>query len=226
MINTYRQQLILAYLGYDPGEFDGINGIKTGNAIESFQRDNQLTHDRVWGPKTEAKAKYNVNNDIFKTKVEIDIEPEKPKTNTGAQSTPAPSTTTKPQTGTFWDSIKYFTRDEFRCPCGKWCNGFPVEPSEKLVRAAVELREALGVPVTIVPPDGHSGGSGIRCPQYNATFSNSATNSRHLQGKAIDFSARGASVAKIRAQLEKMRQAGTVNYWYQITDTAFHMDVA
>ena len=37
---TVRQrQLLLAYLGYDPGAIDGANGPKTKAAIKAFQQD-------------------------------------------------------------------------------------------------------------------------------------------------------------------------------------------
>ena len=58
-------QCILRYLGYNVG-IDGVNGPNTMDAIETFQRDNGLTHDRVFGPMTEQKARYNFNNNIFR----------------------------------------------------------------------------------------------------------------------------------------------------------------
>jgi peptidoglycan hydrolase-like protein with peptidoglycan-binding domain len=39
-------------LGYEIGEIDGIQGIKTISAIRKFQLDNQLTIDGVVGPQT------------------------------------------------------------------------------------------------------------------------------------------------------------------------------
>lgn len=89
----------------------------------------------------------------------------------------------KPSTGSFWDEIEYFTREEFRCQCkGKYCNGFPKEPDEQLVRTVNEIRRRLGVPVSIVT----AGGSGVRCPQHNAAVGGVA-NSLHLYGKAADL---------------------------------------
>jgi uncharacterized protein YcbK (DUF882 family) len=131
----------------------------------------------------------------------------------------------KPSTGdVFWDGIKYFTKDEFRCPCGR-CGGFPVEPNHQLVLLVEEMRQAFGKPIIIVPPDGHSGGSGVRCIAYNATLSGSASNSRHLQGKAVDFSSPGTSAATIEAYLTKLKNAGKIRYWYRISAGSYHMDV-
>lgn len=88
-----------------------------------------------------------------------------------------------PSTGTFWDKSEYFVREEFRCQCGgKYCDGFPVEPEEELVRVCNAIRRELGVPVTIVD----SGGSGVRCSQHNAAVGGVA-NSNHLYGKAADL---------------------------------------
>lgn len=89
----------------------------------------------------------------------------------------------KEETGSFWEEIEYFTRDEFKCQCkGKYCDGFPVEPDEQMVRTANEIRRRLGVPVSIVT----AGGSGVRCPVHNRNVGGVA-NSLHLYGKAADL---------------------------------------
>ena len=215
-----QKQCLLTYLNYDLGPIDGIPGKKFGDATESFQRDNGLLHDRIFGPKTEEKARYNFNHDIFRpvrTEAQT-VETEQ----TPVQSTVQDSAPVKTgNTGTFWDTIKYFTRAEFRCPCGKWCNGFPVEPKERLVRYMDALRAHFGKEVTIVPPDGHSGGSGVRCDKYNATLSGSASNSTHKEGRACDFSVKGVHAAQIASYLAKSKANGEIAYWYQITSTSF-----
>ena len=86
-------------------------------------------------------------------------------------------------TGDFWDEIEFFDREEFRCQCGgRFCDGFPVEPEEDLVRTVDEIRRRLGVPVSIVD----AGGSGVRCPQHNSAVGGVAS-SNHLYGKAADL---------------------------------------
>lgn len=143
-----------------------------------------------------------------------------------AAALPGVSAPSTGATGTFWDEIHYFKRREFRCPCGK-CGGFPVEPQELLVRAAEQLRIALGTPIVIIPEgDPHAGGSGVRCREYNDTLKpQSVSNSRHLDGKAIDFQAPGASKSRVESQLETMRRSGTIRYWYQISPGSWHMDI-
>lgn len=227
MMNTFRQQCLLLYLGYKPGTPDGIRGTLTADAIEDFQRDNGLIHDRIWGAKTEAKARYNFDHDVFKPEQEV-ADTTTPATATGEASSTATSdksSATVTKTGTFWDNIKHFTRTEFRCPCGKWCNGFPVEPQESLVRFLDEMRDALGHEIVVVPPDGHSGGSGVRCDKYNATLSGSASNSTHKQGRAADFSVRGVSDATVASYLATAKANGKIAYWYKITSGAFHANI-
>lgn len=98
---------------------------------------------------------------------------------------------------TFWDEIEYFTREDFRCQCGgKYCNGFPVEPEEKMVRTVDAIRRKLGKPIEIV----RAGGSGVRCKVHNANV-NGAANSNHLYGKAADLHA-NVTPAELKAAAE------------------------
>ena len=203
-----QQQHLLAYLGYYVGEVDGIFGSGSREACKAFQRDFFQMDSKVdgkCGSETEAALKHAVTYGMPAKKVDKD--------------TNVPS-----KTGTFWDEIKYFTRDEFRCPCGK-CGGYPVEPKEALVRIADEMRGSFGRPMIIVPPDGHSGGSGVRCQKYNDSLSGSAKNSRHVQGKAIDFSAPGVPASTIEAYLKKLINSGRIRYWYKIQSGSYHMDI-
>lgn len=54
---TYRVQIRLIELGYDPGPADGIRGRKTVEAIKEFQRDHGITPDGVVGQKTKNALK-------------------------------------------------------------------------------------------------------------------------------------------------------------------------
>ena len=205
-----QKQCLLFYLGYYVGDIDGKWGSGSREATKAFQRDffqDEKKVDGVCGSDTEKALIHAVAYGMPAKKVDKD--------------TNVPS---KEVTGTFWDEIKYFTRDEFRCPCGK-CGGYPVEPKEALVRIADEMRGAFGKAVIIVPPDEHSGGSGVRCQTYNDSLSGSATNSRHLQGKAIDFSAPGVLASTIEAYLNKLLNAGKIRYWYKISSGSYHMDI-
>lgn len=126
-------------------------------------------------------------------------------------------TVERPVTGTFWDESEFFVRDEFRCQCkGKYCNGFPVEPSEELVRTCNEIRRRLGVPVSIVD----SGGSGVRCPRHNAAVGGVA-NSNHLDGNAADLHSEKSPEEMYLVAEEVMGNTGEIG----IYDWGIHVGV-
>lgn len=110
-------------------------------------------------------------------------------------------------------SLKYFSRSEFACHCGR-CGGFPAEPREGLLREAEALRSHFGVPVTVT--------SGVRCASHNAAVGGVA-NSRHLTGKAMDFSVAGRTAGEVLAYL---RQRSGIRYAYAIDSRHVHMDIA
>ena len=117
----------------------------------------------------------------------------------------------------WWADIPYFVREEFRCQCGgKYCNGFPVEPDEKMVRTVNEIRRRLGVPVSIVD----AGGSGVRCSQHNAAVGGVA-NSEHLYGRAADLHSSASPERMKQVAEEVMGQTGGIG----IYDWGIHVDV-
>ncbi len=191
---TIRQrQHLLAYLGYYVGAVDGDWGSGSREACKAFQRDANITDDGHGGPVTDAALIKAVSNGLMK--------PDR-----------IPEADTY---GTFWDELEFFDREEFRCKCGgKYCNGFPAEPKEQLVRIAYQLRKNLGVPITIV--------SGLRCPQWNA-MKGGVENSQHMYGEAADIYARGVSQSRVEAELDAI---GGVRYHYPITGSSnVHFDV-
>lgn len=193
-MTTLQIQALLTYLGYDPGEVDGLPGKNTRRAVLAFQAAAVLAQDGSPGPLTQAALLEAVANGRFR-----------------AEDAQAPEKTT----GTWWDGIRYFTREEFRCKCGgKYCSGFPDEPEENLVRIADALREQAGVPITV--------SSGVRCQTYNDTLDGSVKNSRHILGKAMDFCVRGWPSSKTLAAVQ---QSPGIRYAYAIDDSYVHMDV-
>lgn len=158
----YQIQLLLLYLGYNPGTADGKNGPKTRAAVKQFQTDFGITADGIAGEATQKALKHSVAYGMEK----------------GTAEDSSVVSKTETTTGTFWDEIEFFKRNEFKCKCGKFCDGFPVEPAEATVRAVDEIRRRLGVPVTI--------SSGIRCAQHNANV-DGVSNSQHLTGLAADL---------------------------------------
>lgn len=191
-MTTLQIQSLLTYLGYDPGEVDGIPGKNTRRAVLAFQAQEGLETDGSPGPITQAALLDAVAKGRFR-----------------AEDANVPEDTT----GTWWDSIHYFTREEFRCTCPR-CGGFPVEPDETLVRLADRVREHFGSPANV--------SSGVRCQAHNDELSGSAKNSYHLRGKAMDFAVRGVSGAKLLAYVKTQQ----IHYAYQISGSDYvHMDV-
>lgn len=195
-MNVKQYQHLLAYLGYYTGAVDGLSGPQTQAAVTAFQTDfGGLTVDGVAGELTQKALRHAVAYGIEK-------------------STTEDSTETEETTGIFWDEIKYWTREEFRCQCGgQYCSGFPAEPEEKLVRLADDVRAHFGKP-------GHRS-SGLRCERWNA-IQGGVSNSRHMTGKALDFRIEGHTAAQV---MEYVDTLPGVRYAYAIDDAHIHMDI-
>ena len=187
-----QKQCLLRYLGYYAGDIDGLWGEQSQRATIDFQRAymEPTAVDGIFGAATEKRIlEVIATGEQPKESVQIDTDAD------------------------WWKDIRYFTRAEFRCPCGK-CGGFPVEPDEALVRLADKVREHFGAPVMV--------SSGVRCQAHNDELPGSAKNSYHVKGKAMDFCVRGVSGATLLAYVKTL----PVHYAYQINGSDFvHMDV-
>lgn len=209
-MNVKDRQCLLTFLkkadgtSYYTGEVDGIYGRLSRKAIQDFQKD--FGGLAVTG---EADA---VTDQAMIHAVAFGI-PERDQTEDNEDVTDN-NVGGNDQTGTFWDDIKYFSRNEsgIACPCGR-CGGFPVEPSEKLMRLADKVREHFNAPMT---PS-----STVRCQAHNDELPGSAPNSYHVKGKAMDFSVRGFAASSV---LPYVRSLG-VHYAYAIDSNYVHMDV-
>ncbi len=123
-------------------------------------------------------------------------------------------TLVKAKTGTFWDSIKWFTEDEFKCKCGgRYCDGYPARMQEAVVRIADAAREHFGKPAHVI--------SGLRCKQWNA-HEGGVQNSQHQYGEAIDLRIEGVSAEALRQFVST--QPGH-RYSYCINSTNVHFDI-
>lgn len=198
-MTTKQAQHLLSYLGYDPGTCDGITGENTQAAVKAFQADYGLCPDGIAGAQT---TKMLIGA-VAGTAVKVE----------------KPESSGEPKTGTFWDNIKYFTREEFRCQCGgKYCNGFPAEMAEETVRLADEIRRRAGAPLNV--------NSGVRCKQHNADVGG-VWNSLHLTGQAIDLAPIGGNFSTTllkeiaeQVQAEKMPNRGGLGRY----DWGVHVD--
>lgn len=77
-----------------------------------------------------------------------------------------------------WEDIKYFKKAEFKCKCGRYCDGYPAEIDMTMVKYADAIRAKLGKPLTV--------NSGLRCKQHNANVGG-ASASQHMYGTACDL---------------------------------------
>lgn len=189
-----QRQHLLAYLGHYVGNVDGVWGTLSKTACTAFQRDfGGIQVDGFGGTETDKALKHAV-----------------------AYGMPAKEdTSTKEENATvnFWDGIKYFKRSEFACKCGKYCNGFPVEPNEKLVETLETIREHFGVPVTV--------SSGIRCKTHNTNVGG-VSKSQHMEGTAADIVVKGVPVSEVVKYAETlMPKTGGIGTYKTFT----HIDV-
>ena len=187
-MTTKQKQLLLSYMDCHPvSAVDGIWGPQSAKATAEMQRKLGIPDDGVWGDQTDTAIREYIYSG---TDLEV---PEK--------------------TGTFWDEIEFFNREEFRCQCYRqnpvpFCDGFPVEPQEKMVRTVNEIRRRLGVPVTIVT----SGGSGVRCPVHNTNVGGVA-NSNHLTGNAADLHSEKTPQEMYRVAEEVLGNSGELGLY-------------
>ena len=189
-MTTFQVQCLLGYLGYlDNLAQDGVYGPKTKNALRSFQADYGLPQS---GAPDEATEKLLLAA-VTGTAEKVD----------------------KPNAaGTWWDGIKYFRREEFRCKCGgRYCNGYPAEMQEAAVRIADAARAHFGRPAHVV--------SGLRCEKWNA-HEGGVSNSQHMYGEAIDLRIEGVDSETLRQFVAK--QPGH-RYSYRINGTNVHFDI-
>lgn len=113
----------------------------------------------------------------------------------------------------FWDGIKHFKREEFKCKCGKYCDGYPVEMDKTLLRVADRVREHFDQTAIV--------SSGVRCERHNANVGG-VSGSRHKLGKAMDFRVSGFSAASV---LKYVQEQPEIRYSYAIDKNYVHMDV-
>lgn len=114
----------------------------------------------------------------------------------------------------WWEDIKHFKRDEFKCKCGgKYCNGYPAEMKKAVVQVADRARAHFGAKGIVI--------SGLRCPTHNKN-EGGVSGSRHKSGKAIDLRIEGVSSAELLAYVKKQPE---IRYAYAINGTNVHFDI-
>lgn len=200
-MDVKQRQHLLAYLGYYVMAVDGIWGSGSREACKRFQEDAGITVDGKGGPETDKALRHAVANDLTKPE-EVVIA--KTETTTEESS----------EDGSFWDRIRYWSREEFRCKCGgKYCNGFPAEPDQTLAELVDDIRHKAGRPG--IPS------SGLRCPTWNS-IQGGVADSRHMKGKALDFYIEGLSGSQL---LSRAQADPRTRYAYIIDGQWVHVDV-
>ena len=181
-------QNLLQYLGYYNGIPDGDFGPLSRQAVTDFQRAIGLKVDGDPGPETQTALTHAVAYGMPERK-----EPE--------------------PTADWWDEIEYFTREEFRCKCaGRYCDGYPAEMQEKVVRIADAARKHFGRPAHVV--------SGLRCQEWNR-LQGGVWNSQHRYGEAIDLRIDGVTADDLLAFVDTQ----PIRYAYKINGTNVHFDI-
>ena len=125
-----QKQALLAYLGYYDGPLDGLWGEKSQRATIDFQRAYMAQEDvdGIFGAATEKRI------------LEVIATGEKSKESVQIDSAPG-----------WWKDIRYSTRAEFKCKCGgKFCDGYPAEMQEAVVKIADSAREHFGRPALVI----------------------------------------------------------------------------
>lgn len=187
-----QKQALLAYLGCYDGPLDGIWGEKSQRATIDFQRAymEATEVDGIFGAATERRI------------LEVVASGEEPIADKMSA------------TADWWQGIRYFTRAEFKCKCGgQYCDGYPAEMQEAVVKIADAARAHFGRPAHVI--------SGLRCKQWNAHEGGVET-SQHMYGEAIDLCIEGVSAETL--QQFAAAQPGH-RYSYCINSTNVHFDI-
>ena len=185
-----QKQALLAYLGFS---LDSLWGEKSQRATIDFQRYYMAQEDvdGIFGAATEKRI------------LEVVATGEKPKESVNVDTAPD-----------WWKDIRYFTRAEFKCKCGgQFCDGYPAEMQETVVKIADAARAHFGRPALVI--------SGLRCKQWNA-HEKGHENSQHMYGEAVDLCVEGVPAEELRQFVAA--QPGH-RYSYCINSTNVHFDI-
>lgn len=239
-----QKQWQLYYLGFLPkSEIDGIQGPITEEATAKLQKHFGIKADGIFGTHTRNLTKEvieNIQNELNEhihagiledglAGPSTEEATKQFQKTVGLQQTGIADTNTYTKllemkdeiiidvpsnSGSWWDEIQYFTRDELKCKCGgRYCNGFPAEPKEMTVRLADRARKHFGKPAYCV--------SFLRCPTWNR-IQGGVANSQHMYGEAMDIRITGVSANDLYSFLRKQPE---VRYTYKINETNVHFDI-
>lgn len=187
-------QHLLGYLGYYTIDVDGILGKQSLAAIKTFQHEHGITADGIAGEETQKALLYSVTYGMPERKPDEPVDL---------------------KTGSFWDEIEFFDKEEMRCKCGgKYCNGYPHEIQPLLMQILDRARRWSGHPIKVI--------SGLRCEDWNR-IQGGVVNSQHKYGEAADVYFYGVTPGAALAWLQSQPE---VRYAYQIAGCSnIHFDI-
>lgn len=112
------------------------------------------------------------------------------------------------------NDFKNFKLSEIKCKCGgKYCSGYPIGFSYELLSQLQNIRNHFGKPVIIT--------SALRCTQHNKNVGG-VKNSKHTQGKAVDFYVKGVNYNTLKSYVNKLPYN---NYTYNVSGSVMHHDI-
>lgn len=174
-------QCLLAYLGYDPGTIDGLDGANTQRAVKAFQEDFGITADGIAGEATQKALRHAVAYGMPKRDAEdAPASGDKPSPVEAEKYLQADGCYHIPR-GVDVQLTRNFRAREIHCQGIGCCQESII--SKRIMDLAQEIRDDLGEPLTI----GSSGGSGYRCKAHNAEVRGAAPNSLHTISEAVDL---------------------------------------
>ena len=174
-------QCLLAYLGYDPGKIDGMDGGNTRKAVKAFQADvGGILVDGIAGEATQKALRHAVAYGMPERESEqtpsrddsAQVEAEQYLQADGCYHIPR---------GVDVQLTKDFRAREIHCQGVGCCTESVI--SKRIMDLAQAIRDDLGEPLTI----GTAGGSGYRCKAHNAATSGASPTSLHTISEAVDL---------------------------------------
>lgn len=182
-MTTKQIQLLLAFLGYDPGKIDGLDGANTRKAVKAFQRDFGITADGIAGEATQKALRHAVAYGMPERTTEessatgdnlSQVEAERYLQADGCYHIPR---------GVDVRLSKNLMAHEVHCQ-GKGCCQESII-SKRMVDTYQDIRDEYGEAIEVAS----AGGSGYRCERHNREVGG-APGSLHKIGCAFDMHCR------------------------------------
>lgn len=184
-MTTKQVQCLLCYLGYDPGDIDGVSGKNTIAAVKRFQADYGLTADGDAGAATQKMLTGAVAGTAVKVEKPVDAaekaEEEAAAVQYGAEKYLQADGCYHIPRGVNVQITKNFWAQEIHCQGVGCCTESVI--SKRIMDLAQKIRDDIGEPLSI----GTAGGSGYRCKQHNAEVRGASPTSLHTISDAVDL---------------------------------------